>query len=477
MLASNNPITFIPVLKTTRFFINAQVNDPFARLTNSLIILNPETGVIDINFSVSRVFATFAASTLSGTVTVTQGSDTVIGDENTDFLNEVVVGDIITVTTLVTPATFTTPAVFIDEQLEVKAIVSKTQITLVKVFTGTTVAGIILTKSPRPTQKILLLVTINGINVSSKIIGQVSVDWPDDGGGTAKLSLAESNPFSSGAVVNIDRLVDIIAGFTDLNNQFFQVRLFKGRVVQFDYDPDGDILSVDVQDLSRDISKETDKINQEIHGVDPVFVEVRTAGPNTLTTTRRIDPFTENPIFGIWDEVDFQKRINLAERVDFLISEDDKTITFISPLDVIIGGRNYSIRYALAVEEFVRPTTRKSGIVQQIAQLAGVTSLINERAGKIEDEIVTVNIIANQEFPLDILRKVVLPQTWKLEYTENGDLLIRRDKLKAIPDFIFNQSSIIENTLKLTKALDKVINEQSISGIVKRLGREDSTVG
>lgn len=457
MIASNNPIESIPIRQTSRIFLNALFISPAAILKNSLVITNPLSAIIDLNFSLNRIFATFSATILTGTVTVTSGSNIVTG-VGTDFLNELVVGDIVTIE---------------GEQLEVESITSATEFITTLPFQGTTQSAALAFKSARPTQKIGLIMTINSTDVSSKLVNELTVDWPDEAGGTLRVSLVDSNPFASGAVVNIDELVEVKATFTDEANETFTVRIFKGRIVQFDYDPDNDITSLDVQDLSRDISKETDKINQEIHGVDPVFVETRTAPrDNFLTTSKKMDPDTDNPIFGIWNEDDTEKKNNLAEQVDFTLGTDFKSIIFVQA-GTIISGRNYTIRYALASSEFVRPTTTKSGIIEQIAQLAGITSLINERAGKIEDEVVAVNIVANQEFPLDIMRKVVLPQTWKIEFSENGDLVIRRERLKATPDFIFNESSIIEQTLTITKSLDKVVNDQCVSGIAKRLGRTE----
>ncbi len=452
MIASNNPIDIEPVQRIIRLPAVLAVDNTFPLLKNTIDVINVSTALITLSFSINRVFVTFSASIPTGTVSVTTGSDIVTG-ANSDFVNELVVGDAVTIN---------------DEQFIVVEIISSTSFRVDRPVEGASASGIFLVKSARPTQTLSLAITINGTDVSSNVVGTLSVDWPDDGGGTCRFQLVGQNPFSSGAPANIDELVDVKVTFTDEANNAFTARIFKGKIVDFDYNPDNDILDVEVQDLSRDVSHETDKLNQEIQNVDPVVTETLTASTDRLVTSKVMDVTTDNPIFGIWTEGDALRNNNIAEQTDFTIASDNRTIDFLQS-GKVNAGQNYVIRYAIPESSFTRVTRRKSEIIETIANLAGITSLINERKGAVEDEVVEVNIVANQEFPLDIIRKIVLAQTWKVEYTENGDLLIRREQLKSTPDITFNEASIVENTLSISKSIDTVINEQRVSGVIKRL--------
>lgn len=462
MIATDTPITFIPNPKTSRIIMAASVTNAFPFLKNSVIANNPGDNAPFISISTTRVFATFSASTLSGTISVTQNS-TIVTGVDTFFLDELVVGDVVTIE---------------GEQLTVDSIQSNTQFTTTTPFLGPTQINIeLITKSPRPTLTLSVTLTIGGADFTTKLIGGMDIDWPDDGGGSCNFTLVRSNPFASGGdLVKIDDLVQVNVTFTDAAGTAFTTKVFKGKVVQWDTDPDNELLSVDCQDLSRDVSKETDKLNQEILGVDPIFVETRRSSTNiagnvVIITSKRLDTLTDNPVFGIWLETDTARATNLAEQVDFVIPNATTIEILPTTTGKIVSGRNYVIRYALNIDDFTKSEKVKSEIVSQIAQLAGIPSLINERAGKVEDELVGVNVVANQEFPMDIIRKVILPQTWKAEFTENGDLLIRRERIKTNADFLFNESSILEQTLTVTKSIDGVINEQKVTGIKKRLGK------
>jgi len=471
MIASNNPIEFEPFINIVRIPTNVDVNNTFPVLANSVGVDNASTALIGLSLSTSRVFATFSVVVPTGTVSVTTGSDIVTGD-NTDFTNEIVPGDVITIE---------------GEQVTVVEIINSTTLRVDVPIVQATASNIIFVKSARPTQRISLTVLISNapilganptvefietiaLDVSINLTGQLSVDWPDDGGGTCRFALVDQNPFTSSDPITIDQLVVVKATFTDSLDNTFTVKIFKGRIVQVDYNPDTNLTDIDVQDLSREVSHETDKIDQEIQNVDPVFTETVTAPANDrLVVSKNLDTSVDEPIFGIWNESDTERDDNLAEEFDFTIGTNRKTIDIFQS-GKIFGGRNYLIRYAIPRSSFTRITRKKSEIIQDIAKLAGITSLINERTGEIEDEVVDVNIVSNQEFPLDLMRKIVLPQTWKIEYTEGGDLLVRREQLKATPDLTFNESSIIVDTLTISKSIDTVINEQRIAGVLKRLG-------
>lgn len=332
----------------------------------------------------------------------------------------------------------------------------------------------LLTLPLSQTQFVTADVTVDGVDVSNQLVGSLSVSWPDEGGGTCDFSLRTQNPFISIPTTGIDieDVVVVIGNLIDSVGASFTATIFKGKVVQVTYDPFTDTLSVQCQDDSRDVSRDTDKIDQEILQVDPVITEKVTGLADRLVVSRLINQDTENPILGIWEEGDNLKRSNIVEQIDFVFGTE-KSIDVIGPLGIIIAGRNYVVRYAVPLSSYAVPVRTKAQIIQDIAQISGITSLKNERIGKVEDEIVRVNIVANQELPLDIMRKVVVPQTWKVEYDQYGDLVIRREILKTVADadFTFDEDIILESSLTITKQTDSVVNEQRVSGVVKRLGR------
>ncbi len=316
-------------------------------------------------------------------------------------------------------------------------------------------------------------VFISGVDVSNKLVGTLTTSWPDEGGGTCSFALRTENPFISIPTtgITIEDLVVVTGKLIDSTGTTFTAVIFRGRVVETTYKPNTDTLNISCQDASRDVSHDTDKLDQEILQVDPVITETRTASANSITLSTTVNQDTPNAILGIWNESDTGHSNNLAEAVEFIIT-GSRTITVLDPLGVILAGRNYTVRYAVPLSSFNIPIVRKSAMVEQIARLANIASVKNERIGNIEDEIVRVNVVANKEFVLDILRKIVIPQTWKVEYDQSGDLVIRREVLKtaANADFTFDESVILENTLTISKQTDSVINEQSVSGVTKKRG-------
>lgn len=109
----------------------------------------------------------------------------------------------------------------------------------------------------------------------------------------------------------------------------------------------------------------------------------------------------------------------------------------------------------------------KSAIIATIADLSKITKLRIERQGLPEDEPVHVDIIANKELPLDLLTKVCLPQTWIVEFDEYGVLVVRREILKATPDWVYAEDTVIDETLVIEKSWDTVINFQCVTGTPK----------
>jgi len=322
-------------------------------------------------------------------------------------------------------------------------------------------------------QFVTAIVTIAGVDVSDKLVNGLNVSWPDEGGGTCAFTLRTENPFTTVPTsgITIEDLVVVTGSLIDSTGSSFSAVIFRGRVVEIGYNPDTDTLTIGCQDASRDVSHDTDKLDQEILQVDPVITEVRTASADSIKLTRTINQDIANPILGIWNEADTALSDNLADSFEFIIV-GLSTIQVIAPLGIIIAGRPYTVRYQVPLSAFNIPVVTKSRMVDQIARLAGIVSLKNERVGQVEDEIIKVNVVANKEFALDIMRKLVVPQTWKVEYDQAGDLVIRREVLKtaANADFTFDEDIILENSLSITKQTDSVINEQGVNGVTKQRG-------
>lgn len=322
-------------------------------------------------------------------------------------------------------------------------------------------------------QFVKAIVTIAGVDVTDQLVNGLNIGWPDEGGGTCAFTLRAENPFATVPTtgITIEDLVVVTGSLIDSTGEAFSAVIFRGRVVEIGYNPDTDTLTIGCQDASRDVSHDTDKLDQEILQVDPVITEVRTAGTDRIVVSKRINLDISNPILGIWNESDTALFDNLADKFEFIVTPPS-TIDVVAPTGIIIAGRPYTVRYQVPLSAFNIPVVTKSVMIDQIARLAGIVSLKNERVGQVEDEIIRVNVVANKEFALDIMRKLVIPQTWKVEYDQAGDLIIRREVLKtaANADFTFDEDIILENTLSITKQTDSVINEQGVNGVTKQRG-------
>jgi len=331
-----------------------------------------------------------------------------------------------------------------------------------------------LALTAQQTQFIRLTILINNVDLSNSAVDSLQISWPDEAGGSGSLHLRAENPFGA-PVFGIDSLIVITATLTDpATNIESSLVVFTGRVVQFDYQPDNDLTEISFQDMSRDVSHTTDKLNREILGVDPVYAEKITATTNNaITVSRDMDGISAQALLGIWLESDTSRKTNIADKGDYIL--EGRTISFFAS-GLITAGNNYVVKYVIPVEQFEKPTLKKSEVLEIVAGFAGIASLKLERKNLPEDEIVGVNISANDEYPLDIMRKICVPQTWKVEYNETGDLVIRREVLKATADFTLDENIILEDSLKFTKATDNVVNDQVVVGITKQLGQNGGVV-
>ena len=128
MIASNNPIDFQSTFLIQRLPLSLNVNNDFPNLKSTVDVVNINTALITLSFGTNRVFVTFSASIITGTVSVTTGSETVTG-ENTDFVNELVIGDVVTIN---------------EEQLTVVEIVSNIEFTVGVPVTQASASAIII---------------------------------------------------------------------------------------------------------------------------------------------------------------------------------------------------------------------------------------------------------------------------------------------------------------------------------------------
>lgn len=356
----------------------------------------------------------------------------------------------------------------VQNNLGMKNTFSVTGGTQPTIAVGFSVDRIWLELSTRQTQFLRLRVTVGGVDLSEFIVGSVQVDWPEDAGGSGNVVFAGKNPLLD-TTINTEKEIIIDATLSDpITGESSTVRVFTGRIVQWDFDPDTGLTSCSLQDMSRDVSHESDRLNREILGVDPISTETVTASSNVLRLSRDMDTGNPQPVLGIWEESDTARKRNLVDRGNFIIP-DSRTIEYLDG-GLINGGVNYVVRYIVPLTQFDVPRLTKSAVLRIIANLAGIAVMINERQGFVEDEVVNVNITANDELPLDLMRKISVPQTWKIEYNEHGNLIVRREILKATADFDLNGNHILENTFRISKDIDPVINEIRVAGIKKRLG-------
>lgn len=360
--------------------------------------------------------------------------------------------------------------------LENSVSVSNTLTPIIQI--GFSVSRLWLTLSAQQTQFIRIRAVVNSIDLSAYLVGNLSIEWPDESGGSGRISFISQNPFEDTANIDTERLIELFVTLMDPSTgETVTVQIFKGRIVQFDYNPDTDIAQVSFQDMSRDVSHDTSRLNREILGVDPIRTEkISCAVANQISTTQEIDIGQPTPILGIWLESDTVLANNLTDQGDYTLI-GNRTISFFTG-GLINPGSTYVIRYMIPLGQFTAPTLTKSQLIEFIANLSGIQTLEIQRAGASEDEVVGVNITANNELPLDLIRKIVVPQTWKVEYNEFGDLVVRRELLKAADnaDFTFDESQILEGSVTLTKDIDSVINEIRVAGILKRLGQPGSII-
>lgn len=353
--------------------------------------------------------------------------------------------------------------------------------------------------------RITLRILINDVDYADYLIGQLNITWGEDNNGTCSFSLSNVRPFASIPISSSNSDVKVgneivIKSNTVLGDYNYVHTIFTGNIVNFDYDMWEDTLSVECLDKSYNISRKSDRISQEFFNVDPFFTEK--ISPVNISTnyvtyklSREFDiGSVKEVISGLWQESDSQLKSNLAtrqgtiEKVFKLSKSGTNYYLYISrteskdSLKTVLTNnvrQTFIVRYALhqnEIDKILSKAVKKSVLIEQVARISGITSLINKRKDFSEDELNTVSLTANNEFPLDFIRKISIPQTWISYFDEFGNLIIDRHKLLSSAEKIFTDDNILAGTLKLTQDLDNVINVQEVAGItVVRPGNSTPT--
>jgi|SRR5215204_238569 len=361
--------------------------------------------------------------------------------------------------------------------------------------------------------EVTLQLLIDDVDVSDQLVGSLSVNWPEDSNGSCSFDIKNDRPFrtipvqSSGSIIQVGASV-VVKSITEGNNTTYTYTIFTGKIVDFNFDFTSDLVSVQCLDMSYDVSRSTDRLNIEFANIalatasevvtlvstrvldeeedPPVYVNVLQARLQKIID-KDTTP-TENAILGMWLESDIGLENNLLEdqdsdaftalnivvsgttkgRVNFYTSLTDGDL-YVQLSKPRATRPNFRIKYQVDPSSQVSTSPKnpkKSQLIAAIASAAGVTALVVERAGLPEDEPISVPVTANNEFPLDMIEKVSIPQTWRAHFDEFGTLRVGREIIKARPDFIYEADSIIQNTLKASYNIDDVINRQQVAGVL-----------
>lgn len=116
--------------------------------------------------------------------------------------------------------------------------------------------------------------------------------------------------------------------------------------------------------------------------------------------------------------------------------------------------------------------TTKSHLLELVAAWANITSVVNERKGEVEDEVMVLQTTANQELPLDFMKKQIVPQTWNIGFTPTGDLQVYREQIKATPDHTITDALLLSGSLVLQKNTEGVVNAQEVTGHTYPIGQK-----
>jgi len=324
--------------------------------------------------------------------------------------------------------------------------------------TATDFIDLIYAKNAQPRVRVFL----DGAEVTSGLEGSLEITFPEDSAASFAFSLGgvAYNPFAN-ASVDTDKAIDIRSVYTDATGTDYETQLFTGLSARIDLNVDAIDITITGLDLTRLVSRDSDRLNRELYAVD-AFEEVKLADTTSqVTTTYVIATDMDQPIQGVWLESDPTRAINYYIGGSF----NGNVITLGSPLPTV---ENVVVKYFEGDTNVVTTTRlKKSEIVEKICTLAGITSV--EFPAQADEDIQSFSyIFANRELPLDIIRKITVPQTWRSEFAENGTLECRRTEIKATPDWTFDESLYDADSFRAIKDTAGVINVQTVLGGIKQ---------
>lgn len=361
-----------------------------------------------------------------------------------------------------------------------------------------------------PVPQIQLTVLINGVDVSTDIVSSLSIDWSEESAGVCSFVIRGQSPFdviptlNSSTNIKEGNTIKIVSNIT-LGDTTYNHTLFTGYILNFTHDLLTDLTSVQCMDKSYFITRPGDRLYRTFYEANPAREEIVTClRNNTLYSDYAVKDDDVKNILGVWESTDVDRKVNLL--TDSTVTVDVKyaiqvTVTIgtrfqditgrfrtlwtltpkiqlqdgriVNPLIAIAApDKNYVIKYLLNPTDQNRikpPALLKSEHIKSIVRTLSIPNVIIEREKKIEDEYNSVDLIANGEFPLDFLRKIILPQAWKADFTPEGNLRVFKPEVKNIPDYTYTDSDILYSTgggLTISKESDNVINRQAVSGVV-----------
>ena len=354
-------------------------------------------------------------------------------------------------------------------------------------------------KSGQPLLEVNLSVLINGIEHSDYIVDQLNIVWNENSNGTASFNLKKIRPFTSFPVLTADSEVKVgstisIKSTIVLGPDSWVHTIFTGKISSFNYDMWTDKTSVQCLDNSFDISRLSSKISQEFLESGKFFTELISLEWHTFVTqiqatlyvyklSKDIDLNQNVQLLGVWQTSDKTLSTNLLEgqgskAYRFSKSTIDNSSRLIFYSDevngtlaqaLLAGFTNFQIRYSVTSKEetiFGSTPVKKSVLLKKVAQISGIEDIVIKRENYPEDEIVKVSVTANNEYPLDFINKLIVPQTWRAYFNEGGSLIIDREVLSKSPKLLYTDDDIYENTLKVTQDLTRVVNVQDVGGAV-----------
>lgn len=349
-----------------------------------------------------------------------------------------------------------------------------------------------------PLMTVQLALLLNNVDYSDYLVDQLNITWGEDNNGTCSFTLKKIRPFSTIPVRDADNEVKVgstvqISSVVTLGEDQWTHKIFTGYISNFDYDMWADTVAIECLDNSFSISRLSKKISQEFYNLDPYVTETLKGPPTVVTlgamsriiySLQKVADLNVKPqVSGLWLASDTTLTTNLLsgqpDNAVFLREDDGFSYLHLERnnmtadstlLTTLTTNPNVALiaRYAIAETEQQKleaTPIKKSSLLKQIAKRSGIEDMVLVRQNMPEDEDSHLAYTANNEFPLDFIRKVITPQTWRAYFDETGSLIVDREIMAAVPSTVFTDDFILENTLKITQDLDSVINVQEVGGI------------